>query len=145
MNVLLFTFMFLVIGLGRADAVPPQVCHQDNCVDVEVVSRQDDLERGLMYRTGLGRDKGMLFVFAVDDKYQFWMKNMHFSLDMLWISVDGRIVYIGRNIPACSADPCPVYTPDQEARYVLEVSSGYADLHHWKVGDQLKLNGIVEK
>ena len=122
--------------------LPPQVCHLDNCVTVEVVSKQDDLERGLMYRTGLDQDKGMLFVFTIDDKYQFWMKNMHFNLDMLWISLDGHIVYIGQNIPACSQDPCPVYTPDKNARYVLELNSGYTAAHHWKVGDKLDLKGI---
>ena len=38
------------------------------------------------------------------------------------------------------ADPCPVYTPDKEARYVLEFNRGYAASHHWKVGDKLHLN-----
>ena len=112
-----------------------QVCHLDNCVSVEVVSKQDDMERGLMYRTSLDQNKGMLFAFTFDDKQQFWMKNMHFSLDILWISHEGRIVYIGQNIPACTADPCPVYAPTEAARYVLELNSGYTATHHWKVGD----------
>ena len=123
----------------------PQVCHLDNCVSVEVVSKKDDLERGLMYRTSLDQDKGMLFVFNIDDKYQFWMKTMHFSLDMLWISADGKIVYIGENISACFKDPCPVYGPNQNARYVLELNSSYTATHHWKVGDKLDLKGIVKK
>jgi hypothetical protein len=108
-------------------------------VDVEVVSKQDDMERGLMYRTGLGQNKGMLFVFSFDDKHQFWMKNMHFNLDILWISLDGRIVYIGQNIPACMADPCPVYAPREAARYVLELNNGFTASHHWKVGDKLRI------
>jgi uncharacterized membrane protein (UPF0127 family) len=139
-------FIFLCMGVCYAEAPPTTtVCHLDNCVTVEVVSKQADLERGLMFRTSMDQDKGMLFVFAQDDKYSFWMKNMHFSLDMLWISLDGHIVYIGQDIPACSTDPCPVYTPDQMARYVLELNSGFTALHHWKVGDSLQLNGIVEK
>ena len=73
------------------------------------------------------------------------MKNMHFNLDMLWISLDGRIVYIGQNVPACVTDPCPVYAPDQDARYVLELNSGYAASHQWKVGDKLDLRSILEK
>jgi septum formation protein len=138
-------FIFLVISFCPAWAASPQVCHLGNCVTVEVVSKPEDMERGLMYRTSLDQDKGMLFVFTSDDKEQFWMKNMHFSLDMLWISHDGHIVYIGQNIPACTADPCPVYSPDQNARYVLELNSGYTASHQWKAGDQLDLNGIVEK
>lgn len=128
-----------------AGVIVPQVCHLDNCVAVEVVSKHDDLERGLMYRTSLDQNHGMLFVFTFDDRHQFWMKNMHFNLDMLWISHEGHIVYIGQNIPACNADPCPVYTPDQSARYVLELNSGYTTTHHWNLGDKLTLNGILEK
>jgi len=141
-KLLVFLFTFLFISVCHADSVVPQVCHLDNCVAVEVVAKQADLERGLMFRTGLGQDKGMFFIFAVDDKQQFWMKNMHFNLDILWISVDDRIVYIGRDIPACTSDPCPVYTPDKPARYVLELNSGYTASHHWKVGDKLDLRGI---
>jgi len=111
-------------------------------VTVEVVSKDADLARGLMYRTGLDQDKGMLFVFSKDDIYEFWMKNMRFDLDMLWLSLDGHIVFIGQDIPACAKDPCPVYTPDQKSRYVLEINSGYAVAHHWKVGDKLDLKGL---
>jgi uncharacterized membrane protein (UPF0127 family) len=114
----------------------------DDCLSVEVVSKEDDLERGLMYRASLDQNKGMFFVFTSDDKQQFWMKNMQFSLDILWLSLDGRIVYISRDAPACTADPCPVYTPSQAARYVLEVNSGYTTAHQWKVGDKLDLKGI---
>jgi len=126
----------------HADIVTPQVCHLNNCVSVEVVSKDADMERGLMYRKSLDADKGMLFVFSFDDKQSFWMKNMHFSLDILWISADQHIVYIGKNIPACAADPCPVYTPDKNARYVLELISGYTSSHQWNLGDKLDLKGI---
>ena len=138
-------FQFFSFSPSHADTIPPQVCHLDDCVSLEVVSKQDDMERGLMYRTSLGQDKGMLFVFPKDDKDSFWMKNMHFNLDIVWISSDEHIVYIGQNIPACTADPCPVYTPDQNARFVLELNSGYTALHHWKVGDLLQLKSILEK
>ena len=129
-------------SFSYADVLPPQVCHQDNCVTVEVVSKQADLERGLMFRTSLGADKGMLFVFNTDDIQQFWMKNMHFDLDMLWISADDHIIYIGQHIPACTKDPCPVYSPNKPARYVLEINSGYTSSHSWKVGDKLNFKGI---
>jgi len=141
-NLLSFFLVFLVVGFCPAWAANPQVCHLDNCVSVEVVSKEADMERGLMYRTGLDQDKGMLFVFASDDKQLFWMKNMHFNLDIVWFSVDGRIIYIGQDIPACASDPCPVYGPEQKSRYVLELNSGYTTSHHWAVGDKLDLKGI---
>ena len=136
-------FLFLLSGVCHADAVAPQVCHLGNCVTVEVVSKQDEMDRGLMYRTRLDQNKGMLFVFTHDDKFSFWMKNMHFNLDILWISLEGRIVFISRNVPACLKSPCPVYTPDKEARFVLELNSGYSASHHWKVGDKLDLNHFL--
>ena len=135
-------FQFFPFSLCHADAVAPQVCHLDNCVTVEAVSKQDDMQRGLMNRASLGQNKGMLFVFTSDDKHRFWMKNMRFNLDILWISLDHRIVYIGHDVPACTTDPCPVYTPDKEARYVLELNSGFTAARHWKVGDKLDLKGI---
>jgi len=135
-------FQIFFFSFCHADAVAPRVCHMDNCVAVEVVSKQDDVQRGLMYRAGLGLNKGMLFVFSNDGKYSFWMKNMRFNLDILWINLEGRIVFIGRNIPACMSDPCPVYTPLAQARYVLELNSGYTLSHHWKLEDKLDLKGI---
>jgi uncharacterized membrane protein (UPF0127 family) len=130
--------MLLVLGINPAWAATSLICHSDNCVSVEEVSKPEDLQRGLMYRKGLEKDKGMFFVFGFDDKHPFWMKNMSFDLDMVWISKGGDIVFIGQNIPACKETPCPIYTPDQAARYVLELSSGYIALHHWKVGDKLR-------
>ena len=140
-KIFLFPFIYcsLFISVCHADTTVSQVCHLNNCVSVEVVSKQDDMERGLMYRKGLDKDKGMLFVFTFDDKHPFWMKNMSFSLDILWISLDGHIVYIGHDIPACSNDPCAVYSPDKPARYVLELNSGYTASHQWKLGDKLDM------
>jgi len=143
-NIFLSSIIGVLSFCGTSDAaILPQVCHGDNCVSVEVVSKDADMERGLMYRTGLGPDKGMLFVFSTDDIQRFWMKNMHFNLDMLWIDHDGNIVYIGKNVPACTIDPCAVYVPDKPARYVLEVNSGYTSTHHWNLGDKLDLKGIL--
>ena len=142
---LFFFFILLSFSLSPAFGAVPQVCHKDNCVSVEVVSKDEDMERGLMYRTGLDQDKGMIFVFPSDGKQQFWMKNMHFSLDMLWISSDDRIVYIATNVPACTTDTCPTYSPDKAARFVLELNSGYTTTHQWKLGDILDLKGVFEK
>ena len=135
--------LFCFLNVNHAEAQTPQVCDQKSCVEVEVVSKPADLEKGLMYRTGMGTDQGMLFVFNADERHAFWMKNMHFNLDMLWLDHDGRVIYIGRNIPACTNDPCPVYTPEKDSRYVLELNSGYIDSHQWKPGDKLDLKGIL--
>jgi len=137
-----------ILGTLPVWAATPQVCHQDYCVSVQVVSKPQDMERGLMFRKILQKDTGMFFVFAQDDLPQFWMKNMNFDLDLVWINHEGRIVFISRNVPACKKDPCPVYAPDHACRYVLELASGTAAAHGWKNGDSLLLTaipGIIKK
>jgi uncharacterized membrane protein (UPF0127 family) len=134
-----FCLILLVLVANPVWAATPLVCHLDNCVGIEVVSKPEDMQRGLMYRNGLDKDQGMFFVFTYDDRHRFWMKNMNFDLDMVWISLEGRIVDISQNVPACKTDPCPVYSPNSPCRYVLELSRGYAALHNWKVKDQLTI------
>ncbi len=91
---------------------------------------------GLGGRTGLGSDEGMFFVFPSDKKYSFWMKDMRFSIDMIWISSDARIVYMAENI---SPETYPTsFAPSSPARYVLEMTAGYATTHHFKVGNQVR-------
>ncbi len=139
----LFLFnCFFFSGIYQADAATPQVCHSGDCVDLEVVSKQEDLERGLMYRTSLGENKGMLFVFSFDARHSFWMKNMKFSLDLVWLDTKPEIAFIAPNVPVCLKDACPVYAPDKEARYVLELNSGFCTTHGWQVGDKLDLKGL---
>ncbi|MBF0504043.1 MAG: DUF192 domain-containing protein [Candidatus Omnitrophica bacterium] len=140
---LYFYSIFFTFSLCHAASKVPQVCHLDNCVSVEVVSKDEDMQRGLMYREGLKKDTGMFFIFSYDDKHRFWMKNMSFDLDIVWISSEGRIVFIAQNIPACRKDPCAVYAPNEAGRYVLEIDHGYTATHEWKVGDYLRLEGIA--
>ena len=116
---------------------PARVCGADVCVNAEIVSTKADLERGLQGRAGLAKDHGMLFVFANDSRYRFWMKDMKFSLDILWLDSKGGIVAVGENLPPCAADPCAVYAPSQEARYVLEVEAGFSRAHGLKPGTRM--------
>lgn len=77
----------------------------------------------------------MLFVFQTDSKEAFWMKDMHFSIDMIWISASGQIVYMAQNV---SPDTYPEnFVPTSPARYVLEVPANYAAQHGWKIGDSI--------
>ena len=121
---------------------PAQVCTMDVCVNVEVVSGKKDMERGLQGRQGLGHNRGMLFVFDHDDRYRFWMKDMKFPIDIIWLDRQDRIVAVVENVPPCAADPCPVYMPPAKARYVLEVSAGFSRAHDLKPGGRVIVKGI---
>jgi len=102
-----------------------RVCFNDLCLVVEVVSSSQEIVRGLMYREGLDEGKGMLFIFGSEARHGFWMKNMKFPIDMLWISADTRVVHIERSVPPCREDPCPSYAPSEKAKYVLETRANF--------------------
>ena len=108
-----------------------------NTIQVTVVSTDADRERGLGGHTGLAPDEGMLFVFETDGDYAFWMKDMLFSIDIVWIDASGKIIYIA---PSVAPDTYPAaFDPHQNARYVLELPAGYAAAHGVNVGDTVAL------
>jgi uncharacterized membrane protein (UPF0127 family) len=105
---------------------------------VEVAQTPEERELGLMNRSDLDKDSGMLFVFDESGVYPFWMKNTLIPLDAIWISSEYKVVDIQSMVP-CPGDPCTIYAPRGEASYVLEVNSGWANTHHIQVGDSVSL------
>ncbi|MCP2620252.1 DUF192 domain-containing protein [Candidatus Aminicenantes bacterium AC-334-K16] len=94
-------------------------------------------QRGLMFREELAADEGMLFVFEEDGLYSFWMKNMKFSIDILWLDKNKRIIHLEENVPPCTTEPCPSYTPALPSRYVLELKAGSIKTHSLKLFQQV--------
>lgn len=86
----------------------------------------DDARRahGLMDRTHMDGDHGMLFVFDDDMPRAFWMKNTKIPLDMLFFDGKKKLVSIQHDVPPCVGDPCPGYQSGAPARYVLELNAG---------------------
>ena len=104
-----------------------------NSINVAIADTPALQALGLGNRDGLQSSEGMLFVFNVDKEYAFWMKDMRFSIDMVWISAAGNIVYLEQNVsPATYPQD---FVPTSPARYVLELPAGYALSHGFKVGD----------
>ena len=89
----------------------------------EVAADPASQEKGLMFRTGLAPDAGMLFDFHIPDFQTFWMKNTVISLDMIFIRADGTISSIAPNATPQSETPIPSYEP---VRAVLEINGGRA-------------------
>jgi uncharacterized membrane protein (UPF0127 family) len=90
-----------------------------------------------MFRENLEWNRGMLFVFDEERTLSFWMKNTLIPLDMLFIDADLRIIDVKENVPPCKEDPCPSYTSEQPAKYVLEVNSGFALKNNLEIGDMI--------
>lgn len=103
---------------------------------------EDDASRahGLMDRTHMDADHGMLFVFQDDTPRAFWMKNTKIPLDMLFFDAERKLVSVQHNVPPCTADPCPAYSSGAPARYVLELNGGQARELGLTAGDELKIH-----
>jgi len=98
-------------------------------VTAELAVTDEARQQGLMYREKMAGNQGMLFVFEGEDIHAFWMKNMKFAIDIIWLDTQKRIVHLESNVPPCAADPCPSYVPKSSAMYVLELKSGAAQRH----------------
>lgn len=104
---------------------------------VEVADSSDEITRGLMNRTWLAPDAGMLFVFDGEVDHYFWMKNTLIPLDMIYISSDGRVVGVRENAVPGSTD---AIEPPGPSRYVLEVNGGQCSQYGISVGDQVTIS-----
>ena len=107
-------------------------------ISVEVADTVEKRSLGLGKRSGLENGWGMLFVFEKRKQHGFWMKNMEFPLDIIWLD-NHRIAYILRNVqPAKSGVIPPVMTPPVAGNFVLEIDAGRADELKLQVGQRLK-------
>jgi uncharacterized membrane protein (UPF0127 family) len=110
---------------------------------VEFATNDASRERGLMMRTTLAPDHGMLFVFPDENPQTFWMKNTLIPLDILYFDTNRRLVSMQLDAPPCKLDPCAIYPSNAPARYVLELSAGTAKHIGAQVGDELQIEGDV--
>lgn len=107
----------------------------------------DEKERmqGLSKRNNLAKDTGMLFVFEKKDRYAFWMKDMRFPIDLIYID-DGKVVDVIENakppIDNNNVLGIQVIKPKNAANYVLEINAGEIKKHNVKVGDKVTFQGI---
>jgi len=106
---------------------------------VEVVEREQDRARGLMYRKSMPESQGMLFVFPERENHTFWMHNTCIPLDMLFIDSDGTIVGIEENTPTMNDSTFECGCP---STYVLEVNAGWTRRHGVAAGQKVKIEGI---
>lgn len=119
-----------------SNATRKKVCFKNGCILAEVADTDFKRDRGLMFRKALSDNEGMLFIFEESEIYSFWMKNMHFALDVIWISQDKRIVDITANVLPCTAT-CKGFSPKEQVKYALEVNSGFATRHKMRIGETL--------
>ena len=135
--IILAAIVLIAIGLRILDrGAPKQVVRigGENIV-VEVADTALAREQGLSGRASLPAGTGMLFVFPESGRAGIWMKDMKFSIDIIWIA-RGRVVDIApsASLPVAGQD-LPVYYPREPSDLILEMNAGFAASHQIKIGD----------
>ncbi len=129
------------IPQGQSLPVSAQVVVGGVTIVLEVAKTPQQQAIGLMHRQSLPKDRGMLFIFEPPQPVRFWMKNVNFPLDMIFIK-EGRIKSIRSQVPLCSADPCPTYGPAMEVDSVIELPGGQAQSLGISQGDRLSVEWL---
>lgn len=131
-------------------AAPPEsavVSIGDATYSVELAISPEERQQGLSGREHLPQDAGMLFVFEEERPLHFWMKEMHFPLDIIWIDAQCRLVEVAASVPTpppnADNDEIPRVHSPSPARYVLEVNAGEAERNGLRPGDAVEFLGAI--
>ena len=108
-----------------------------NPISFEVVTTEADKEKGLGGRTNVPPDYAMLFVFTIDGRYGFWMKDTLVPIDIIWLSDTGTIIHLEQSVQPSTYPH--VFYPETPARYVIETRAGQAQARGWSVGSHVQL------
>ena len=108
-------------------------CFRLDVADTNILRRQ-----GLSGRDSLDPDEGMLFLYNLSGEYGYWMKDMNFAIDIIWLNRNDEIVTI---LSSVSPDSYPeIFYPEVSARKVIEVSAGIATELDLEIGDMLNVS-----
>ncbi|NJK49993.1 DUF192 domain-containing protein [Candidatus Gracilibacteria bacterium] len=110
-------------------------------IELEVAQTPEQQEIGLMFRSSLPANRGMLFEFEAPRYTRFWMKNTIIPLDMIFLK-GGEVKAIFANVPPCTSDPCKSYGPSVEIDRVIELPGGRAAELGLKVGDRVAIEFV---
>lgn len=138
-------------GSTSTDVANPMLPEEKLSIDrgtwtVEMATTVTEQARGLSYRENLGENAGMLFMFSKPGIQSFWMKDMRFPLDMIWISGNGTVAGFAENVPAPAPGTAlwnlPVYTSPNGVQQVLEVNAGSVARYNIKTGDKVTVSPL---
>ena len=106
-------------------------------VKAEIAALLTEKQKGLSSRNFMRKNSGMLFIFSQPDFYPFWMKDMKFPIDIIWLDENLQIINIEKNI---TPDTFPKkFMPRLPAKYALEINAGWSDKNKVKEGVNIKV------
>jgi uncharacterized protein len=107
-------------------------------LSTKIPTTQELMGKGLAVKNELKENESMLFVFDKPEKHSFWMKDMKFPIDIIWLDSNGKIVHIEENLEPCPlVIICPSYTPNADSQYVLETAAGFTQRHNISLGTNI--------
>jgi len=134
------TAVFRIIGFG-VKMKQARLTVGASAFSVEVASTTLARANGLSGRDGLGEDEGMYFIFGGPGNYGFWMKDMKFPIDIIWIN-GGKVAGFAENAAPQPKTPLwglKIYYPPEPVDRVLEVGAGTVEKYKIKIGDSVSL------
>lgn len=138
---ILIVLVALLVGtLIYKNSVSPKVKINGHELDVVLAKTDKDKQIGLSKYDKLDQDKGMLFIFDQPGFYPFWMKNMKFPIDIIFINKD-RIVTIYAEVPTSKRNLI-LYSPTEASDKVLEVKAQTSTKYNFKVGEKVEYKNI---
>ncbi|HSI10292.1 MAG TPA: DUF192 domain-containing protein [Rariglobus sp.] len=147
---MLMATLSLVTGCGRSDAPREQAAVKtvadffviqvgDKPVKMQLAVKQREMEHGLMDRTDLKPDEGMLFVYAGTQQMSFWMRNTPTPLDIGFFTTDGVLREVFQMQPY---DETPVQSRSKDLKFALEMNQGWFVKNEVKPGAKLDLQAL---
>ena len=134
-----------VVPTERPDDAVVRIGNASYTVDLAVLP--EERQQGLSGREHMDQDSGMLFVFDEEQQLYFWMKEMHFPLDIIWIDAQCRLLEVAENVPipppGASNDEIPRAQSPSPAKYVLEVRAGETARNGLAAGDVVEFRGSI--
>ena len=143
---LVLLFVILVLGVAFSiiyggNLKQTKIFIGDRFIYADVAETPESRSQGLSFRRSLGVNEGMLFIFDTLGNYGFWMKDMNFPIDIVWIK-GNEVIGVEENIapqPGKSLYELPIYYPPGMIDKVLEVSAGRAKTLGLSSGSVIKI------
>lgn len=116
------------VGLTQKQVMLGSTVYTLDIADTHVLQ-----EKGLSFRESLSPQTGMLFIFSTPNVYQFWMKDMKFAIDIIWLDENKKVVYIEEFVDPSTYPQS--FGPETPTQYAIEIPAGDTTKVGLKVGD----------
>lgn len=107
----------------------------DGVFQARIADSAAERQKGLSGSSALSSEQALLFVYDSDERWSIWMKDMNYSIDIVWLDKAKKVVHIVKNAQPESY-PNESFAPNEPARYIVEFSAGVVDKKTIKIGDE---------